>query len=137
MSCGQTHSSPSSSRIQCPLSQLQHSRRTRELTFLLWGGVSRLTAIMLHQRRKRQLKKCRKQLYLFRPGNSEGSGKAYLRGSGGAVCHAVQAVWIKSNGRRCNRQPPGRLPQRDCQQPRRPGAFMEWPWYGLYYGWVP
>ena len=54
MSCGQTHSSPSSSKIQCPLSQLQHSRFTRALTFRLCGGVSRLTALMLHQRHRRQ-----------------------------------------------------------------------------------
>ena len=54
MSCGQIHSSPSSSKIQCPLSQLQHSRFTRALTFRLCGGVSRLPALMLHQRRRRQ-----------------------------------------------------------------------------------
>ena len=52
MSCGHTHSSPSSSKIQFPLSQLQHVRRTRALTFRLWGGVSRLTSLILHQRRK-------------------------------------------------------------------------------------
>ena len=52
MSCGQTHSSPSSSKIQCPRSQLQHSFFTRLLTFRLCGGVSRLPPVILHQRRK-------------------------------------------------------------------------------------
>ena len=58
MSCGQTHSSPSSSKIQCPLSQLQHSFFTRLLTFRRWGGLSRFSPVILHQRRKWQAPHC-------------------------------------------------------------------------------
>ena len=54
MSCGHTQVSPSSSKIQLPFSQLQHSFFTRVFTLRLCRGDSRLIPVILHQQDKRQ-----------------------------------------------------------------------------------
>ena len=54
MSCGHTQVSPSSSKIQLPFSQLQHSFFTRVFTLRLCRGVSRLIPVILHQQDKRK-----------------------------------------------------------------------------------
>ena len=64
--------------------------------------------------RRRDVRACvyqvhvRLELYLLGYGNSKSGGKEDLRGGGGAVCHAVQAVRLKPYRRWGNHQPQGR-----------------------------